>query len=215
MNTKIALVVVLCFVAGSFLAAKLSAQGPTTVQLPTFSVFSVDTSVLVPDGGSASLGGISRAADGSISRGFGPGPLFSNRGLAGTRGASGVSVHATIIDHEALDKAVLAEAAARRGDVAEDAKVKKGMALGEKASARAGGGSTELLSVAELRRRNSAQDDAQLREAAELWEKAAAYEADQKPAVARQYYLRAARLNVAQYKQRALARAAALAVKNR
>src|SRR5262245_35901674 len=45
---------------------------PTTVQLPTFSFFTVQTVVSVPDGGGMSLGGINRAADGSVTRGFGP-----------------------------------------------------------------------------------------------------------------------------------------------
>src|SRR5438067_1677717 len=88
-------------------------QVPTTVQLPTFSFFTVQTTVSVPDGGGMSLGGINRAADGTVTRGMAP----LNRGIGSTRGASGVSVHATIIDREEMDKAVLAEAAAKRGEV--------------------------------------------------------------------------------------------------
>src|SRR3954452_788871 len=69
-------------------------QVPTTVQLPTFSFFTVQTTVSVPDGGSVSLaGGINRAADGTVTRGMAP----LNRGIGSSRGASGVSVHATII----------------------------------------------------------------------------------------------------------------------
>src|SRR6266550_789068 len=85
----------------------------TTVQLPTFSFFTVQTTVSVPDGGGMSLGGINRAADGTVTRGMAP----LNRGIGSTRGASGVSVHATIIDRDEMDKAVLAEAAAKRGEI--------------------------------------------------------------------------------------------------
>ena len=47
-------------------------NAPTTVQLPTFSFFTVQTTVSVPDSGGAFLGGIGRGADGGSSRGFGP-----------------------------------------------------------------------------------------------------------------------------------------------
>src|SRR5439155_1943923 len=87
-------------------------QVPTTVQLPTFSFFTVQTTVSVPDGGGLSLGGINRAADGTVTRGMAP----LNRGIGSTRGASGGSVHATMIDREEMDKAVLAEAAAKRSE---------------------------------------------------------------------------------------------------
>ncbi|MEZ6110141.1 MAG: hypothetical protein R3C99_03880 [Pirellulaceae bacterium] len=85
------------------------------VQLPTYSQFGVQTSALVPDGGAAYLGGVRRSAIGSVSRGLpGGGPLFKNRAIGRSDSATGVSVHATIIDLRELDEAVLAEAAARR-----------------------------------------------------------------------------------------------------
>src|SRR5687768_5971375 len=83
-------------------------NAPTTVQLPTFSFFTVQTTVSVPDSGGAYLGGIGRGADGSTTRGIGP---LRNRGFGSTRAASGVSVHATIIDRDEMDQAVLAQAA--------------------------------------------------------------------------------------------------------
>ena len=65
-----------------------SAQQNTTVQLPTFNFSTVNTTVSVPDGGTALLGGIMRAAEGSTSRGvplLGNIPylnrLFKNRGI--------------------------------------------------------------------------------------------------------------------------------------
>lgn len=80
-----------------------------TLQLPSRQVFSVNTSVLVPDRGGAYLGGVSRSSQGLTQRG-----PWRNRALGGSAGGVGASVHVTVIDHRALDRAVLAEAAERR-----------------------------------------------------------------------------------------------------
>jgi type II secretory pathway component GspD/PulD (secretin) len=92
------------------------------VQLPTFRSFSIGTTVVIPDRGSAYLGGVNRARYGSVYRGVpvlgklpGVGPLFRNRASASSVTSSGVHASATIIDLRELDKAVLAEAARRRG----------------------------------------------------------------------------------------------------
>src|SRR5262245_28550000 len=97
------------FCTASIAGAQVVAQpqAPTTVQLPTFSVFTVQTTVSVPDSGGALLGGINRGASGSASRGFGP---LRNRALGSSRVASGVSVSATILDQDEIDRAVLAAA---------------------------------------------------------------------------------------------------------
>ena len=81
----------------------------TTVQLPSFSIFSVNTTVSVPDRGGMYLGGVNRARDGSRTRGLG------NRAIGSDRAANGVQVLATIHDMDELDRAVLAKAAAKRG----------------------------------------------------------------------------------------------------
>jgi hypothetical protein len=85
---------------------------PTTVQLPTFRVFTVQTTVSVPDSGGASLASLKRARDGRITRGAGP---LRSGALASGRDAGGVSVHATVIDHHAIDEALHAAAARRDG----------------------------------------------------------------------------------------------------
>jgi hypothetical protein len=93
------------------LAAELRAQPPgvpTTVQLPTVSVFSVQTTVWAPDRGAAWLGGGETASDQRWLRG--PWPAVG-RAVSSTRTAHAASVHATIIDHAALDHALLEEAA--------------------------------------------------------------------------------------------------------
>ena len=102
-------------------SSKVCAQN-VTLQLPTFQVFSVATTVVVPDRGSAYLGGVKRAAYGSNTVGVpglskipGAGRLFTNRGIGSEVSSSGVHATATIMDLDELDRAVLAEAAAKRG----------------------------------------------------------------------------------------------------
>lgn len=93
------------------------------VQLPTYRVFSVGTTVSVPDGGAAYLGGVTRGAWGSSSRGVpglsqvpGVNRLFTNRSFGSSVSSSHAYATATIIDHAEMDRMVLAEAAARRGE---------------------------------------------------------------------------------------------------
>lgn len=100
MNAK--LFVLIVFVAGGVRSPSASGQQGITVQLPTFSSFSVATSVIVPDRGSAYLGGVGRAASGS-SR-FGPGPGQSAFGAQ--RHASHMHVSAYIHDLRAMDEAI-------------------------------------------------------------------------------------------------------------
>jgi len=100
------------FAAATLLPARANAQTggqPIRVQLPTFHVFGVSTTVLVPDRGSAYLGGVNSARRGGQQ--FGPG----NRAYGRTTSAGGVSASATIIDLGEMDRALLAEAARRRG----------------------------------------------------------------------------------------------------
>ncbi|QEG42700.1 hypothetical protein [Roseimaritima ulvae] len=75
------------------------------VSLPTQQQFSYRGSVLVPDGGSTYLGGVRRAASGSARRGFGGVPFSSSRGS--TLSHSGLSISATIIDHQEIDRQLL------------------------------------------------------------------------------------------------------------
>ncbi len=81
-----------------------------TVQLPTFHYFGVQTTVVVPDRGSMSLGGVGSYV-GTRTQFDKVGP--SSSGF--NRNWSGLSMRATIHDLEAMDRAILAEAARRRG----------------------------------------------------------------------------------------------------
>lgn len=91
------------------------------VQLPRFDQFSARSSVRVPDRGAAHLGGVRRSFRGGARYGTpiagklpGVNRLFGNRSLSVSDSDIRASVHVTIIDHEALDQQVLAEAKRQR-----------------------------------------------------------------------------------------------------
>lgn len=84
-----------------------------TVQLPTYRVFQMPLNVVVPDGGTAVIGGTKYSAASQSTRGL-PllGPVSRQQTLS--RGSNSISVSATIIDHREWDAAVLAEAKRRQ-----------------------------------------------------------------------------------------------------
>jgi hypothetical protein len=83
-------------------SSAVAQQDMVTVQLPTFSMFTVSTTVLVPDRGSAYLGGVGRASAGSNQ--FGPAPAPAAMGAGGIdRQAAGVQVSVWIHDFRALE----------------------------------------------------------------------------------------------------------------
>ncbi|MEK6235274.1 MAG: hypothetical protein N2C14_11245 [Planctomycetales bacterium] len=82
----------------AFAAADLAFAQATSVQLPTFSFFTVNTTVSVPDSGTAYLGGIKRSSQGRAEFGSPLGP--KNRAFGQQTSASGVSVTARVIIHE-------------------------------------------------------------------------------------------------------------------
>lgn len=118
---RVALVPLVVFAGASIEAAVATAQAPTAVQLPTYHSFSMSTTVVVPDRGAMLLGGVDRAASGEISGGVpgfshvpGANRLFKNRALGRETSRSTASVSVWIHDLQAMDEALLAEAAARR-----------------------------------------------------------------------------------------------------
>jgi hypothetical protein len=215
-HPTLALVMLALIMTITFCACQSAlAQAPTTVQLPTFQVFSVNTTVSVPDGGGALLGGINRAADRSVTRGAGP---LANRGISSTRSASNISVNATIIDHQELDEAVLAQAAARRSSRGLDASQ---IATNQKADfitrnlAQADRPAREATTnpgpgVEEIRRRNDLAAADRNAEAAEQFAKGEAAEAKGKCNVAKIYYQMAARNGAGSLRDRANERLAVL-----
>ena len=82
----------------------VTAANGQAVQLPSFNSFSVGTTVLAPDQGTASAGGVRRT--GSSWRGYGPLPGGVARD--GTAQSAGVQFGAQIHDFVAMDEKLLA-----------------------------------------------------------------------------------------------------------
>ncbi len=190
------------------------------VQLPTYHYTMVDTTVSVPDGGSAYLGGISRASSGINSSGVpilgklpGVGRLFGNRAIGRDMSASSMRVHATIIDFNEMDEMLLGQAAARRSHLGQ---VSPTDLKADFLSRNVGRPSDRLFepavqrpapsSVAAIRRTSELADQQRDDEAAFYFEKGQKAEADGKQGVAKIFYQMAARRATGDFKSRVLAR---------
>ncbi|PHQ33593.1 hypothetical protein [Rhodopirellula bahusiensis] len=80
------------------------------VQLPSVRRFSSTSSMLIPDQGTGSIGGVSSYQSGRSSRGgFAPGGAFG-----GVTRAGNASVSVTIIDHDEIDRQLLGNADPRQ-----------------------------------------------------------------------------------------------------
>jgi hypothetical protein len=206
-----------------FVAAAAAGARGQTIQLPEFHVFSVHTTVSVPDGGAAYLGGVARARSDAGSRGAPlagklpfAGRLFHNRGIAAGRRVAAAQASATIIDLDEMDRAVLAEAATRRGGESDKRLVEqpaKTLSAQVARSAPASGASSvqaQPLSVAEIQRRHQLADARRQQEAADFWVRGLAAESAGKLGAARVYYQLAARRAGGPLRQQAAARIKAL-----
>ena len=107
---------VLFLVCGLSFFGVSSASAQVAVQLPTIESFGFDSTVLVPDGGSMFLGGVSRAAAGRTSRSVpflggipGVGRAFRNQGIGRDLSSSTGRVHVQIISLREMEKRILAE----------------------------------------------------------------------------------------------------------
>ncbi len=92
-------------------AGSLVAQQPVVVQLPSYSVFSVNTTVVVPAGGYTHLGSVSRSAWGASSFGFHP---LRNRAFGNSTTYRGVGARVWVHDLRAMDRRLLQQAEASR-----------------------------------------------------------------------------------------------------
>jgi hypothetical protein len=196
----------------------------TSVQLPTFNYFATSTTVEVPDGGTAFLGGTSNSAAGRSEHGV-PGlgflPGFGNRGIGTTRGTGGMSVQATIHDFEAMDRQLLgedfdksasADISARAAALANlPVMLRPTLGLAATAARLAPPASPLAVdaagsgSVNEIRRQQAAEDVAIQQEAAKLFQQAGDLQAQGKSGVAKIYYQMAARRATGNLKEEALA----------
>ncbi|MCH2183194.1 MAG: hypothetical protein MK108_14435 [Mariniblastus sp.] len=94
-----------------------SSQGQVTLQLPTVSIFDLQTVVQVPDGGTMHLGGVQRSAYGQVDRSAGmlggvpfAGRLFRNRAIGRSNSASNASLGVQILSLKEMEQDVLREA---------------------------------------------------------------------------------------------------------
>ena len=95
----------ICLLVAGLGLSSAGAQG-TAVQLPSYSYFTTNSSVLVPDRGAAYLGGVNRARSGMNEFGTPLTPL-RNRSSGSERSASGASVSVYVHDFEAMDEMLL------------------------------------------------------------------------------------------------------------
>jgi hypothetical protein len=117
-----------------------------------------------------------------------------------------MSIGATVIDHAEMDRAVLAEAAARRGDAAVVRSETLSRGVGS-----SGSRNSPTESVAVLRARATTAAELEAAELTGYLAKGKQAEADGKTAVARIFYDMVARRDKGQLKQQAQVRLAALA----
>jgi hypothetical protein len=198
--------------------AALAQRPATTVQLPTFSFFSTATTVSVPDGGSAYLGGINRASDGRNEFGVPLLPLrpFRNSAIGSQRSASSMRVTATIHDFEAMDEFLLNQPTEfRRLQGLQSPAAMLGHTLQPRLpnrspawepSALAGAEASTVATVAEIQARREQQRQSRLTEAEQFYRRAQDAEEAGKASVAKIYYQMAARRATGELKQQALAK---------
>ena len=180
----------LALAVGVVFAARASAQPPSVVQLPSFSFFTVDTTVSVPDRGTASLGGIGRSSTGSTA--FGPALGPANRGFGSSMSANSVSVRASVHDFDALDRTTLNQAARGSGN-SRAAKIPRGRAPRPPAAPGSSAQRVPPGSVAEARRLHAAEAAAEEAAALSDLERARAAAAKGKTSVAKVLYKMALR----------------------
>ena len=189
-----------------------AARPGTAVQLPTFSFFSTSTTVSVPDGGSALLGGVNRSQQGSNEYGVPMLPFrpFGNTSIGGSTSDASQRVTATIHDFEAMDEALLGQPAStfaqshRPGNALQPQSPAALAGNWLPKAVQQGPSPAELAADAEARRaehRQIRQDEAE-----KFFERARQAEADGKPNVARVYYKMTASRAAGELKERALAR---------
>ncbi len=167
----------------AFALAPVTIVRAQTIQLPSFTSFSVDTTVLVPDSGRAPTAGSKRASSGRSTFGGFP----RQRAAGSNRQAAGMHVLAKIHDPSEADKALLQQAKAR-GATALDNTAASAAGLARAAVNPGLTGDPGLRSVAEIERQRATQSADQQREAFALYEKGREAQAAGKAGVAAVYF---------------------------
>jgi hypothetical protein len=201
------------------------AQG-TAVQLPSYSYFTTNSSVLVPDRGSAYLGGVNRARSGMNEFGTPLTPL-RNRSFGSQRIASGASASVYVHDFEAMDEMLLGPDFQKRGGDLRSAVSAgagdprralsgdprraldpRGALAPHRASAASAGAS--LASVTEILAQRRRDQEARQAEAQDFFERGQSAEEAGKMNVARVYYQMAAKRASGPLKEQVSARLGAI-----
>lgn len=133
----------------------LSRADAQIVFLPSWHQFSVQTSVMVPDQGSAALGSAVGRRTGRTSRGIPGFPAVGTHRGAGHRASSG-RVHVTVIDLAAWDAAILAS---RRDGLAALPDERRATRAHRRAVARSEADRAGDLSLAEIRRLRASREN--------------------------------------------------------
>jgi hypothetical protein len=190
------------------------AQG-RAVQLPSYSYFTTNGTVVVPDNGAAYLGGVNRARSGTNEFGAPLGPL-GNRSIGSERSVSGTSVSVHVHDFEAMDEMILgpdfrskSRAAAGSGDPRRTTGDPR-RALGDPRRALGDPGRAPP-SVAEIVAQRRRDQEARQVEAEGFFERGQSAEEAGKANVARIYYQMAAKRATGPLKEQIAARLSALA----
>jgi septal ring factor EnvC (AmiA/AmiB activator) len=171
--------VFLPLLAAIVLAAASAAAQNVTIQLPNFSQFGVNTTVVVPDSGPSPLAAERQAFYSRVmSRG-----LYPQRAYSAQRRAAIADVTATVHDQQKQDQEILLRSRARRTNW------QRGSTAGRQADIADG----QLQSVADIERQKSSQQFAAAREAADLLAQARKAREEGKSSVAAVYYGMAAR----------------------
>ena len=206
----------------------IAQQQPTVVQLPSFSFFTVSTTVSVPDSGRGFLGGVKNGQIGSVSRGS---PLlskvpwmkrlFTNRGIGRAVNHAGASVTARIIDLNEMEEDLMRGAGPRRpslgGPELSAAKRSKALFLTRNIVKGTKRGEELVLSgsLAAIRNKLKAEDRAKRlvkhREGLRFFQQAQRAEADGRKGAAKVLYRMAAKRSGGKLKKDALERLAILA----
>ncbi len=222
------------------LAAGPASAQDITVQLPTFNFTTVQTTVSVPDGGTALLGGVGRASEGSVSRGVpmlnkipGVSRLFGNRGIGREVGLSQMTITPRIIiqeEEELRQTGVSAETlsqlapasnfgrpfALAAGDTSDPAVSRKADFIARNIARHPTQAATDEAvaaapSVEEVRRQNELAKLQRTSEAEEFFAKGERAEAESKSSVAKIWYQMAARRAEGELQQKVAQRLAILA----
>lgn len=194
-------------VAVSACAAVARGQG-TTVQLPTYRTFQSGGAVLVPDRGSAFLGGVSRAR--SSRSEFGT-PLvpFGNRSIGSDRSIARSSVSVYIHDFAAMEAELERSAAPTRPKdfvKAPDRTRPKAVELAAPGDLAQGPAEPPVASLEEIRRQRQLAAQAREAEARDFLDRGMAAEASGKLNVARIYYQMASKRALGALRDEILAR---------